>query len=114
MIRPKPICTINHPTTTRISGSRSISRNLFASSRVHIVVRCVLLFAAACTTASSAPSPSPNTPSAVTHTHDLIATPQRVGDLNAKGSITAVQILASVDGGDATDRPTYIRVDQKV
>jgi hypothetical protein len=50
----------------------------------------------------------------VTNAHAPIATPQRVGDLNAKGSITAVQILASVDGGDATDRPTYIRVDQKV
>src|SRR5687768_6177464 len=114
MIRPKPICTNNLPTTTRISGSGSRRRNLFASSRVHIVVRCVLLFAAACTQASSAPSIQQNAPASVVKAHDPIATPHRVGDSNAKGSVTAVQILAAVDGGAATDRPTYVRVDQKV
>ncbi|HUS27896.1 MAG TPA: hypothetical protein VMZ53_05290 [Kofleriaceae bacterium] len=47
-------------------------------------------------------------------THAPIAAPQRVGDATAKGSVTGVQILASVDGGAASDRPTYARKDQKV
>jgi hypothetical protein len=114
MVRPKPICTNNLPTTTRISGSGTRRRNLLAGSRVHIEVRCVLLFAAACTQAARAPSIEQNAPVTVVKAHAPNASPHRVGDSSAKGSVTAVQILASVDGGAAGDRPTYVRVDQKV
>ncbi|HTL35693.1 MAG TPA: hypothetical protein VL326_21335 [Kofleriaceae bacterium] len=40
--------------------------------------------------------------------------PQRVGDNAVNESVTTVQILVSVDGGAATDRPTYARKDQTV
>jgi hypothetical protein len=72
------------------------------------------LFAAACTQAASAPSIEQNAPVTVVKAHAPNASPHRVGDSSAKGSVTAVQILASVDGGAAGDRPTYVRVDQKV
>jgi hypothetical protein len=101
----------NPATTTRISGSGTFFRNLFATSRVLVCVRCLLVFAAACSSAASAPAPQS---SIVVKTHDPIATPHRVGDAAATESVIGVQILASVDGGPATDRPTYARKDQTV
>jgi hypothetical protein len=50
----------------------------------------------------------------VVRAHDPIASPQRVGDTTSKESVTTVQILASVDGGAASNRPAYARRDQSV
>lgn len=101
----------NLATTTRISGSGTFSGNLLATSRVLVGVRCVLVFAAACSSAASAPAPQRTI---VVNAHDPIAAPHRVGDETATESVIGVQILASVDGGPASDRPAYARKDQTV
>jgi len=74
-------------------------------------VKCLAVFALGCSTAQSAPTPQPS----VAPARELTASvTQRVGNESVTSLIDAVHIVASVDGGVATERPTYARKDQKV
>jgi hypothetical protein len=74
-------------------------------------MRCFIVFAAACASAESAPTPH----STVTPAHAPIVAPQqRVSDARLTHDIDTVHLVASVDGGAAEDRPAYARVEQQV
>jgi cell wall-associated NlpC family hydrolase len=70
-----------------------------------------LLVFAACSTAQSAPTPQETVTPARVQTASIT---RRVGNDSVTIAIDSVQLVASVDGGVATDRPAYARKDQTV
>jgi hypothetical protein len=79
-------------------------------------VKRLLVVLVGCSSASSAPLASaPATlTSTTTSTTPHVLDAVRLGRATTPGTITAVRVVASVDGAIATDRPAYARRDQRV
>ncbi len=76
-------------------------------------MRCLLVVACACSYADSAPQARDRaTPRSEDVAH--ARAPALVGDARVSGNVIAAQVVASVDGAPASDRPAYARADQKV
>ena len=79
-------------------------------------MRVFLVALAACAPARSDPAqraPATVRDAGVTLAH-APASPARVGDPGAAGTVIAARVVASIDGAPASDRPAYARADQKV
>ena len=79
--------------------------------------RCALALAlCACSSASSAPAPSapPAPRAAVAAIPAPLPAPAPLGDPANPGAVTRARVVASVDGGPASERPAYARADQTV
>ena len=78
-------------------------------------MRRVVLVLAACSSANSAPSaPMPTSVRAPVAPHAPVAAPSQLGDTTSTARITRARVVAAVDAGPASDRPTYARADQRV
>jgi len=83
---------------------------------------CLIAFAAACSTASSAPTPStsvapardPNAVSTQRVSDDLATTSINVGNASVTTKVESIAIVVSVDDGAASDEPAHAKLGQKV
>jgi hypothetical protein len=96
-----------------------IQWNMSAPSRVGSRMRCAIVLIAACSSAHSDPTPAPSTKTVAAN---AVAAERRApaaptadyGDASSPGTLVTAHVVASVDGGVASERPAYARSDQRV
>jgi hypothetical protein len=88
-------------------------KSLGAFVRMNPYVRTLIVLVAACSSsAGGAPAVLDRTPVETVRAPSTVAS--HVGDPESSHSVIAVRIAASIEGGVATDRPAYARIDQPV
>ncbi|HUJ56981.1 MAG TPA: hypothetical protein VLX92_00655, partial [Kofleriaceae bacterium] len=110
-VTARPRCHDNLGPASANSSCRG--RNRAPRSGVAYVVRVLALAIVACSSASSTPLPSARAtpdPPAAAGAH----APARLGDPHNAGHLVTARAIASVDGGAASERPAYARLDQHV